>query len=622
MTKQTRDFLLNILLLMFLASNASKAQQKNDSKPNLDFEKKMEGWKTNSGKLGYQIALDSKDAKQGKYSLKICPAPKNKKGKKRNFIYGNASFSFPAHFEGCQIELRGWVKAENMGERSFGGIWMNQKNENKPYLGYEGGYLYKKYLSKQWKEFKIIFPLIREATEIQVGGNATNGGIIWIDDLRLSVDGKPLHLAPKRVVPTIASEKNYEEVGRNEIRKNLFKSWKTVKEQMTQFHQQYKLEYGTSLTLIVDGKVYDDLYLGYNDRENKKKMDASNIHQWASISKTLTATAILQLVEKGKITLNDPITKYIPELKEVVNKEGKEKGIGAFEIIKLHHLITHSGHFRRDKIYDTVSKINPQYHFENTHCFEDWMKYKTLFFFKGKPGEKYHYSNWGYSFLGMVIERVTGMKFRDYIKENILDPLDMKDSFFGPPFTKERLDRMSASYQVNIDGSLEANKAIHDQCFEESNGALKATTSDMVKLINFYAGVQVNEQVTKQHAQVLKSSTWNRYFDIQGAEKQAKHYDSERLRFKANAEFTGGNKSTRINGLHLDQSANNQSLMLGHTGGQYYYTSRMFYNPKGGYAILETSNTLADVGTNARAFLRMLYYYFDKLLTITNVAID
>jgi CubicO group peptidase (beta-lactamase class C family) len=394
----------------------------------------------------------------------------------------------------------------------------------------------------------------------------------------------------------------------------VLKSWKVVKQALTQYHQQQGLKHGASMSLVMDGKLYDALQLGYADREAQRKIDATQIHQWASISKTFTATAILQLAERGKLQLSDPITKYIPALATVKDPKGKSN----FEEIKLHHLITHSAHFRASAIYDTVQAIKPNYEYENNYCFEDWMKYKHLFRFEGKPGEKYRYSNWGYSYLGMVIEKVSGMKFKDYVKKHIFEPLQMKDAFFSSPTTAGQRKRMAACYQVQADGKVKRRKPMHDQCFEEANGGLKATVNDIIKWMNFYSQTSTSKTERRRHAKVLKPTTVKKYFSVPDFSKSSKTFDADSLRLKSkNWMYT----QFRVAGFYTNQVNSNQSVQMGHGGWQYNYLSRMFWHPKGNFGVIYTRNTEAFSNTPDKMFEVMFEYYYGELLEVTNKVI-
>lgn len=562
------------------------------------------GWRINTDSTkGYLAVPETRVVRQGKRALRIQALDD----------FGACWYSIPAKYQGKIIELRGYMKTQGVSQNGYAGLWMRVDGSKKmASLAFNNMRSQKITGTHDWKEYHIKLPLFAKAQRIVVGGLVVGKGQIWIDDLRLYIDNQPVSQVLLKKVTTPVVDLSYQKVTRKVIRQNLLKSWKVVKQNLRKYHQEQKLKFGASINLVVDGKLRDALHLGYADRKNKQKIDPKQIHQWASVSKTFTATAILQLMERGKLSIDDPITKYIPELKGIKNPEGK----GGFETIRLYHLITHTAHFRRDAIYDTVLKLNPNYHFENTHCFGDWMKYKELFKFTGKPGEKYHYSNWSYSYLGMVIERVTSMRFKDYIRKNIFEPLGMKDAFFGIPVDSVYRQRIASCYEVISNELVKSYKPIHDQCFEEANGGLKATVEDMIKWVNFYSQTSTSKAEKVRQEQVLKPATVQKYFSIPNFATNRGKYKPSNLQAKAYDHFFA--KSIRVAGFHADQMKSNQSIRLGHTGGQYHYISRVFWNPKGRYSIILTQNTQGGPNTSADIFDAMLNYYYGQLLEVTN----
>lgn len=602
-------FLYSFALILW--AGAVNAQP--DNKYNLDAEKadatgQPLDWFMNGRKTkGHMSGLDSLIVKQGKYSLNI----KVKKSK-----IGVCGYKIPAKYQGSVIELRAYMKTQNVSKRGYAGLWMRIDGQKEgSMLGLENMSSAKINGTNPWKEYRIKLPLFGDAKQVYVGGLLTGEtGQIWVDDFRIFIDGTPLNKVPLKTSTAFVESKSYHETSAQDIRKNLLKSWTVVKQRLSKYHQQQGLKYGASLSLIMDGKLYDNLQLGYADREAKRKVDNRQIHQWASISKTFTTTAILQLAEQGKLKLSDPITQYIPALATVKDTAGKSR----FDDIKLHHLVTHSGNFSGYAVYDTVLKQNPNYPYENTHCFDDWMKYKDLIKFLGKPGKKYRYSNWGYSYLGMVIEKVSGMKFKDYIQKYIFKPLTMQDAFFSTPTNAQHRRRMAACYQEEKNGRVKRYKPVHDQCFEEANGGIKATVSDMIKWMNFYSQTATSSAERARHAKVLKPSIVKKYFSIPNFAAKGKAYHADSLRFRAD---NWSVKQFRVAGFQANQTKGNQSIRLGHTGHQYNYISRVFWHPKGNFGIIYTQNTEAYSNTPAKIFETMLSHYYYELLDVTDQVI-
>ena len=130
----------------------------------------------------------------------------------------------------------------------------------------------------------------------------------------------------------------------------------------------------------------------------------------ASVSKPFTAVAILLLEEKGLLSVQDPLTKFIPDY-----PRGDE--------ITIHNLLVHTSGIKNVNVfgnYDRESKF-PQTPEKLVKLFKD----KPLDF---NPGEKYSYSNSNYNLLAFIIEKVSGKSYGEFLKENIFNHLNMKDT--------------------------------------------------------------------------------------------------------------------------------------------------------------------------------------------------
>jgi len=380
-------------------------------------------------------------------------------------------------------------------------------------------------------------------------------------------------------------------------KRKLIEAWQIVKSEILN-NAKYAPEYGATLTFVIDGKEQDRIELGYADINSKKKFSKQTIHQWASVSKIITSVAILQLVEQGKIRLSDKVSDYIPELKKISENNG-------FEQVQIHQFVNHSSHVHFNKLYEEFIKAHPQNKKRNTHCFEDLLPYKHLITFKGKPGEKFNYSNWGYSLLGLVIERVAKMKFVDYVQQKILTPLKMHSAYFGSTTEKTQLDNLSSCYFEKKNGKRTIEKQIFDQCFEEANGGLKATVNDMIKLMNFIT-FKGNQKQKSAYTKVLKERTIKEYYSI----------PNERLPNSEKSFLAIENNylsSTRIFGLNLLNYKTTKTTLLGHSGHQYHYISDIEWNIKDNFGIILTINTEGEKGTVPYYFQNMLLYYVTML---------
>ena len=249
--------------------------------------------------------------------------------------------------------------------------------------------------------------------------------------------------------------------------------WTTV-EQV--FHQQTQAAgiVGSSVLLVRDGSIAASATDGFQDLDAKRPVDADTIFHWASITKTFTGIAIMQLRDRGLLSLDDPIVKYVPEFRRVHNPYGD------IAEVTIRHMMTHSSGLRAPTW--PWGGDQPWHPFEPT----EWeqlvamLPYTQLNF---APGTKYSYSNPGVIFLGRIIELLSGDDYEVYITKNILMPLGMHASFFDrAPY--HLLPHRSHSY-LRTDAGLREARFDFDTGITVSNGGLNAPLGDMAKYLLF-----------------------------------------------------------------------------------------------------------------------------------------
>lgn len=198
---------------------------------------------------------------------------------------------------------------------------------------------------------------------------------------------------------------------------------------------------GNAVEVYLDGKKVFQYASGYSDLESKTLMTGEELFNIYSCSKVAAVTAGTQLLEQGKILLNDPLYDYIPEFKEMYVKQEDGSMVKAKNPITIDNLFTMTAGFTYDmdtKSFKLAKEITGGK--MDTLTTIKCMASDPLAF---EPGTK-----WGYSLchdvLAAVVEAVSGKKFRDYMKENIFDPLEMKDTCYH--HTPETLARTASQY--------------------------------------------------------------------------------------------------------------------------------------------------------------------------------
>ena len=173
---------------------------------------------------------------------------------------------------------------------------------------------------------------------------------------------------------------------------------------------------GISFGVVADGQlVYKNNY-GYTNIDKKIPATSASLFRIASMSKSFTCMAILKLRDEGKLNLDDPAYLYIPELRNVKYPTADAPHI------TIRHLMTHSAGFPED---------NPWGDRQLADTDQELMEFLgKQISFSNTPGIAFEYSNLGFALQGKIITRVSGMRYQDYIKKNILDPLGMKTTTY------------------------------------------------------------------------------------------------------------------------------------------------------------------------------------------------
>jgi len=172
-------------------------------------------------------------------------------------------------------------------------------------------------------------------------------------------------------------------------------------------------EPGGAVLIAKDGKVIYEKGFGVEDITTKKPISNNTLFNVGSISKTFVAFGILQLAKENKLSIDDDIYKYFPDFKD--SSIAKK--------IKIHHLLTHSSglpdirNVQEDSVFYLTAKDE-----------ENWAPIKKADSVEFQPGERFNYSNPAFNGLALIIEKVSGMKWQDYIKKNIMESAGMKNS--------------------------------------------------------------------------------------------------------------------------------------------------------------------------------------------------
>lgn len=181
--------------------------------------------------------------------------------------------------------------------------------------------------------------------------------------------------------------------------------------------QAYDLP-GFAIGIVKDDEIAYARGFGYKNIDTKKPVTTTTLFHMASISKPFVATAVMQLVEQGKIDLEAPVTTYLPYFK-LDDERYKE--------ITIQKMLSHISGMPDVEDYEWD---DPQY---DEGALERYVRSLADKKMRFDPGKRYAYSNMAFECLGDVIAKVSGISFADYEKEYILDPSGMKESMFLKP---------------------------------------------------------------------------------------------------------------------------------------------------------------------------------------------
>ncbi|WGV57304.1 serine hydrolase domain-containing protein [Brevibacillus brevis] len=214
---------------------------------------------------------------------------------------------------------------------------------------------------------------------------------------------------------------------------------------------------GAAIGVAKDGQLVYAKGFGYRDAEQGQVATVDNLFGIASITKSFTAIAIMQLQEAGKLTVADPVSRFLPEFYV-------KTGSGT-EAITIHNFLTHSSGLPPLSCVDEALKLG-------LNTYEELMTYMAQLEFTllGAPGTEFSYSNDCYTLLGAIVERASGKPYSTYVKEHILQPAGMQRSCFS---------------LVELEGYEDRTPLFETPPFQ-SSGGLKSTLTDMMRYTELF----------------------------------------------------------------------------------------------------------------------------------------
>jgi len=202
---------------------------------------------------------------------------------------------------------------------------------------------------------------------------------------------------------------------------------------------------------------------GFSNKKRATRPDKNTVFRLASISKPFTAVAIMQLLEKGKIDLDDVVQDYLPEFP--ISKKGD---------ITIRQLLKHTSGIVHYK--STLAAVSFKQYDNCKHALDKFKDEELAF----EPGSGYLYSTYGYTVLGAIIEEVSGLSYQDYMDQNIWQPANMKNT---------SIEDHDTSYENKASLYLNFQKSFYkspntDLSVKYPGGGIQSTAEDMLRFGN------------------------------------------------------------------------------------------------------------------------------------------
>jgi CubicO group peptidase (beta-lactamase class C family) len=304
---------------------------------------------------------------------------------------------------------------------------------------------------------------------------------------------------------------------------------------------------GMSAAIVTDHQLRWSNGFGFSDLENFVPAKASTVYRLGSISKPITAVAVLQLVEQGKLDLDAPVQRYVPSFPQKPWP------------VTPRHLLSHTSgirHYRGDEI-----NITKQYQ-SLTEGLTIFQSDSLLF----QPGTRYSYSTYGYNLLGVVVEGASGKAFVDYTREQIFTPAGMiharDDNVYDIIYNR------AYGYRKTSTGELK-NSELANTSYKIPGGGFVSTVEDLAK---FAIAVQTNK--------LLKAETTQRMFTPQ------KLANGQILRVNPN----NPNNPNVSYGLGWFLNEHNGEREVYHSGAQQRVSTLLYMLPDKKFAVVLMSN--------------------------------
>jgi CubicO group peptidase (beta-lactamase class C family) len=254
---------------------------------------------------------------------------------------------------------------------------------------------------------------------------------------------------------------------------------------MQPYLDSYKLAGVIGVVADKSGRIHYKNLLGYADVETKKPMSEDNVFWIASMTKMFAGASIMVLVDEGKVSLDDPVTRFIPQLEKWMVIEEKDQSHVLLKPlvrpVTVRHVLSHTSGLTGSSELQQVTGAD-----------STPLKARALSSVTGplqwQPGDKYAYGNQGMNIAARIVEIVSGMPYEEFLQKRFFDPLGMKETTFWP--SEAQIARLAGAYGPNKEKNGYARggigfltKPYSDRVhrFPEAGGGLFSTMDDILR---------------------------------------------------------------------------------------------------------------------------------------------
>lgn len=338
---------------------------------------------------------------------------------------------------------------------------------------------------------------------------------------------------------------------------------------------------GLSVAVVKKGEIIFNESFGLKDNTSNEALNNNHIFRIASISKSFSATSIMQLVEAGKLNLDDDVSDLVGF--NVRNPNFPDQKI------TLKMMMSHTSSINDSQGYFTLDAINPSKN-------PDWQKCYSKF----APGTTYTYCNLNYNMLGTIIEKYSGERFDNYVKKHILNPLGL---YGGYNIDSLDASRFATLHEYNVKTKTLSPAPLAYSARREER--LNYTMGYSTPIFSPTGGMKISANDLAKY--MIMHMNFGKYKDGRIISKKSSKLMQTKISEEEGYGLAIANREDVIPG----------EMMTGHTGSAYGLYSAMFFNPKEKFGFVVITNGCNPNYTNGlndvlRAGLNSLYTNFIK----------